>query len=58
MRLRLFLTLGLVLCLATIASSNECLRYCRHRAVAPKAESAQTIRGEYSTLLVNKLLTI
>jgi hypothetical protein len=61
MRLRLFLTIGLVLCLATFASSNECFRYCRHRAPAPaagSAQSARSINGEYSTLLVNHLLTI
>jgi len=93
MRLRLLFTLGLVLCMATIASSNECLRNCHH-ATACKASSgnasagkasaenassgkastgstsdseatgvqaetpAQPVDGEYSTLLVSKLLYI
>ena len=84
MRLRLLFTLGLVLCMATIASSNECLRNCRH-ATACKASGSATpenapsgkacsgkasgddatgetpakpVDGEYSTLLVSKLLYI
>jgi hypothetical protein len=68
MRLRLLLTLGLVVFMATIASSNECYRY-RHAADS-KAEGEATGRersattektsatGEYPTLLVNKLLYI
>lgn len=83
MRLRLLFTLGLVLCMATIASSNECLRNCHHatgckastgssssgkacsgktsgsEATGVQAETpAQPVDGEYSTLLVNKLLYI
>ncbi|HXB10066.1 MAG TPA: hypothetical protein VNW04_23245 [Puia sp.] len=54
MRLRFLFTLGLVLLLSTLASSNECLRYCHH-TVAPTTHS---ISGEYSTLLVNSLLYI
>lgn len=77
MRLRLLFTLGLVLCLSTIATSNECARY-GHQAGGCKAacgklpegsggnssgESevttpAQPVNGEYSTLLVSKLLYI
>lgn len=57
MRLRLLLTLGLVLCLATIASSNEALHYCRKTGVKPTPASAPVI-VENSTLLVNKLLII
>jgi hypothetical protein len=56
MRLRLLLTLGLVLCLATIASSNEALRYCRKTEVRPTPASSVIV--ENSTLLVNKLLII
>ncbi|HEY4111165.1 hypothetical protein [Puia sp.] len=58
MRLRFLLTLGLVLCMATIATSNECLRYCRHAVVQPTPAPASSVTGEYSTLLVNKLLYI
>ena len=54
MRLRFIFTLGLVLIMSTIASSNECLRHCR-KAV-PKA--TPTLSNEYSTLLVNKLMYI
>jgi hypothetical protein len=57
MRLRLLLTLGLVLCLATIASSNECsTRYCGKTEV--KTTPASKAIVENSTLLVNKLLII
>jgi len=66
MRLRLLFTLGLVLCMATIASSNECLRNCRHATACPGSKAtgvqaetpAQPVDGEYSTLLVSKLLYI
>ena len=80
MRLRLLFTLGLVLCMATIASSNECLRNCNHatackgsstdpkacpvkasgsNATGAQAETpAPPVDGEYSTLLVSKLLYI
>jgi hypothetical protein len=58
MRLRLLLTFGLVLCMATIATSNECSNYCRHAVVQPKPAPAAEVTGEYSTLLVNKLLYI
>jgi hypothetical protein len=56
MRLRLLLTLGLVLCMATIASSNECLHYCRKTEVKPAPASSVIV--ENSTLLVDKLLII
>ena len=55
MRLRLLLTLGLVLSMATIASSNECLR-CRKTEVKPTPASSVIV--ENTTLLVNKLLII
>jgi hypothetical protein len=68
MRLRLFLTLGLVLFLSTFASSNESRRFCGHAAGCKGASEAagleqspapaHSINGEYSTLLVNKLLYI
>jgi hypothetical protein len=62
MRIRLLLTLGLVLLLSTLASSNECARYgkksgdCKDLAV-PAAKQAQA-SSEYSTLIINKLLYI
>ena len=56
MRLRLLLTLGLVLCMATIASSNESLRSCRKIVVKPTTASPVIV--ENTTLLVNKLFTI
>ncbi|HLZ88721.1 MAG TPA: hypothetical protein VKQ52_15805 [Puia sp.] len=58
MRLRILFTLGFVLLLSTFASSNECLR--QHHAVECKGTTspAPSINGEYSTLLVNKLLLI
>ena len=58
MRLRLLLTLGLVLCLATIASSNECSsRYCGKTEVKTTTPAPKAI-VENATLLVNKLLII
>lgn len=83
MRLRLLFTLGLVLLLSTLASSNECARY-GHQAGSCKpscgkaattssnaatigdnasgdgqaANPAPAVSGEYSTLLVSKLLYI
>jgi hypothetical protein len=62
MRIRLLFTLGLVLLLSTLASSNECARYgkkcdgCKNLAV-PVAKQAQA-SSEYSTLIINKLLYI
>jgi len=57
MRLRLLLTLGLVISMATIASSNECsTRYCGKSEVKPTPASKVIV--ENSTLLVNKLLII
>lgn len=78
MRLRLLFTLGLVLLLSTLASSNECLRHGRPatgcKAAATGSNAAATdsnatgdgqaatpeppANGEYSTLLVSKLLYI
>ena len=69
MRMRLFLTLGLVLLLSTFASSNECRRFCGHSAGSKAASECEaagaesltpnpSVRGEVSTLLVNKLLYI
>jgi hypothetical protein len=58
MRLRLLFTFGLVLCLSTIATSNECLRYGHHATGVKAANPAPPINGEYSTLLVSKLLYI
>jgi hypothetical protein len=59
MRIRLFLTLGLVLLLSTFASPNECARYGRKsgdcKAVTPVAKE---VNNEYSTLIINKLLYI
>jgi len=56
MRQRLLFTLGLVLILSTIASSNECIRKCRKPI--PKSTTTPPISNEYSTLLVNKLMYI
>jgi hypothetical protein len=56
MRLRLLFTLGLVLIMSTIASSNECFRNCRR--VIPKTTTTPPISSDYSTLLVNKLMYI
>lgn len=90
MRLRLLFTLGLVLLLSTLASSNECARYgyqaggckpsCGNAATTGSkaattssnaatigdnasgdgqaANPAPAVSGEYSTLLVSKLLYI
>lgn len=73
MRLRLLLTFALVLSMATIATSNECSRSCRNAAahkasgdtgnkeaagVQQPAQKQSPASGEYSTLLVNKLLLI
>ena len=71
MRLRLLITLGLVLFLSTFASSNECRRYCGPTASGSSEAAGVDIQpsstpaaqncggnGEYSTLLVNKLLYI
>jgi hypothetical protein len=59
MRIRLFLTLGLVLFLSTFASSNESARCGKKtggcKAVVPVAKQ---VSDEYSTLIVNKLLYI
>ncbi|GGB15886.1 hypothetical protein [Puia dinghuensis] len=69
MRLRLLFTLGLVLALSTIATSNECRRFCgcphaskasigsatsRDKTAAP----APAANEEYSMLLTSKLLYI
>jgi|GEM_PF-1645932 len=73
MRLRLLLTFALVLSMATIATSNECSRSCRTAAggktsgeatdneaagVQQSGSKKSPASGEYSTLLVNKLLLI
>jgi hypothetical protein len=58
MRLRILFTLGLVLFLRTLASSNECAWHCPRQATVQPAHPANAASGEYSTLLVNKLLYI
>jgi hypothetical protein len=72
MRLRLLLTFALILSMATIATSNESSRYCRHAAGCKASGEANneaadfqkpapkpsSASAESSTLLVNKLLLI
>jgi hypothetical protein len=60
MRLRLFLTLGLVLLLSTFASSNECAHFCRKtgRTVKPDSQSPAPENTEYSSLVISKLLYV
>lgn len=64
MRLKLFITLGFVLFLSTLASSNECSRYSGKCAadsakpVKPAPRPAVTADTESSTLVINKLLYI
>ena len=56
MRLKLLFTLGLVLCLSTLASSNESARY-EHPGCKAVTHVAPE-NNEYSTLVINKLLYI
>lgn len=59
MKRRLLFTLGLLLFLSGIASSNE--RACpghETRVKCPKAVTRTSAESEYHTLLINKLLYI
>jgi hypothetical protein len=66
MRLKLLITLGLVLTLSTFAAPNECARCGRHSSVCksatPATETPATavtpVHGEQSTLLISRLLYI
>jgi hypothetical protein len=57
MRLKLLFTLGLVLFLSTLASSNECARH-EHKAGSKAVTHVAPENNEYSTLVINKLLYI
>jgi hypothetical protein len=61
MRLKLLITLGLVLTLSTFAAPNECARCGRHSSVCKSATPATAVtpvHGEQSTLLISRLLYI
>lgn len=68
MHLRVLLTLGLVLLLSTIASSNESRHFCGNAAgtracseaggAQPSTKPTPAVSAEYSSLILNKLLYI
>ena len=55
--LKILFTGVFVLCLSTLASSNECTRY-GHKSTVKPAPRAVTADTESSTLVINKLLYI